>query len=504
MIHSWFRGVLVRSRGARALAATVVLMAYAGGRPIGVAGEGRPAEERASRSDRHAGRLGDPLEGRGAHLPIPAFSRQFRTACSTCHTAAPKLNVLGEVFRLNGYRMPDNQLLLREDEPVSLGDEAWKDQWPRAIWPGDVPGQSPLAVRIQSDMQWTRDEAVDYEFTYRFPHEVYLLAGTSLGNSIGVFLETEWSRDEGLNVVQAKFKFQDVIPGLAPRRANLWLGLQNPYLLSFADRQIDRAARQQFAWQDFRASDLRFVDAASGQDLVSRNAFRLGWTQPSLELNGLLTHRLYYGVGLAQGTSRQTEDNNTAKDLYLKLRYKLGGLDLEGQYADGDGPVVGAGGQLLDRSLTLETFGYFGSQPASQGVEDRTRALGGALRAISGPLDVGVGVVHSHHEAPWGRDAEGTLDYWSTFGKLEYLLFPWVIGSLKIERFEAPIPANLRSLGYSIGARRRTTLVPGVVVLLRQNVRGVVEGEFFLRETQSRELGRRLPHSLWVRLDVAF
>ena len=36
---------------------------------------------------------------------IPAFARMYRTSCSTCHTAAPKLNVLGEAFRLNGYRL---------------------------------------------------------------------------------------------------------------------------------------------------------------------------------------------------------------------------------------------------------------------------------------------------------------------------------------------------------------------------------------------------------------
>jgi len=438
------------------------------------------------------------------HGLIPAFSRQYRTACSTCHTAAPKLNVLGEVFRLNGYRMPENQLLLRDDDPVSLGDEAWKDQWPRAIWPGDVPGQTPIALRIQTDMQWTRDQLVDYDFTYRFPHEVYILAGTTLGNSIGLFLESEWSREEGLQVTQAKMKFQDAIPGLSPGRANIWIGLQNPYLFSFADRQIDRAARQRFTWQEFRASDLRFVNPETGADLVSRNSFEIGSPQASIELNGLLSPKLYYGVGLAQGTTRQTVDNNTAKDLYYKIRYKLGGLDLRGQYDDDDGPAVGTGGQLLDRSLTLEQFGYFGSQPASQGLEDRTRSLGVALRALVEEWDAGVGVVWTHHEDPWGGDNAGTLDYWSAFGKVEYLVLPWVIGSLKAERFSAAIPDNLLSDGFSLGERRRTTVMPGLVVLLRQNVRGVIEGEFFLRDTPSVELNLRRPHNIWFRLDVAF
>ncbi|MDH3224915.1 MAG: hypothetical protein OEO23_14435, partial [Gemmatimonadota bacterium] len=204
------------------------------------------------------------------------------------------------------------------------------------------------------------------------------------------------------------------------------------------------------------------------------------------------------------GTIKETVDNNSAKDLYVKLRYKLGGLNLEGQYSDGDGPVVGTGGQLLDRSVTIETFGYLGSQPASQGVEDRTRSLGVAVRALVGPWDAGAGYVRTRHDNPWGRDAEGTLEYWSTFGKIEYLFYPWVMGSMKFEAFEAPIPAGLRSLGFSVGERRRTKVLPGVVFLLRQNVRGVIEGEFFLKDTETAELDLRRPHNVWLRLDVAF
>lgn len=442
---------------------------------------------------------------RGSKLyHIPAFSRQYRTACSTCHTAAPKLNVLGEVFRISGYRMPENQLLLREDDPVSLGDEAWKDQWPRAIWPGDVPGQVPLAVRIQTDLTATRDESVAYNWTLRAPHEVYLLAGTNLGGSIGLFLESQWSREEGLQMVQAKFGFQDPIPGLPAGSTNFWFGLQNPYLFTFADRQIDRAARQQFEWQNFRASNLRFSDPSTGADLVSRNAFQLGWTQPSLELNGVISRRFYYGVGVAQGAAALTEDNNPEKDLYYKLRYKFGGLDLTGQYDPGGAPVVGSGGQLLDRSITIETFGYFGSYPAAGGIEDEHRSFGLAVRALDGPFDVGIGVVRTHHSRPWGVESVGTLSNSAAFGKLEYMVYPWLFGSLKGETFSAPIPDDLAVTGFALGAFERDRIMPGIVLLLRQNVRGVFELELFSKDTESAELGRRRPHALWARFDVAF
>ncbi len=447
---------------------------------------------------------GEPSHWSSALHQIPAFSRQYRTACSTCHTAAPKLNVLGEVFRLNGYRMPDNQLLLREDEPVRLGDEAWRDQWPRAIWPGDVPGQVPLALRIQTDLTATRDESVAYNWTLRAPHEIYLLAGTNLGGSIGAFLESEWSREEGLQFIQAKFGFRDPIPGLPTGAANFWFGLQNPYLFTFADRQIDRAARQLYEWQTFRASDLRFSDPSTGADLVSRNAFRLGWTQPTLELNGVVRRRFYYGLGVAQGIATQTEDNNARKDVYYKLRYKFGGLDLTGQYDPGGTPVVGSGGQLLDRSITIEQFGYFGSYPAAGGIEDEHRSFGLAIRALNGPVDFGVGFVRTHNSRPWGVESVGTLNTSSAFAKLEYMVYPWLLGSLKLESFSAPIPDDLLARGFALGAFERDKILPGVIFLLRQNVRGVFELELFSRDTESAELGRRRPHTLWGRFDVAF
>jgi hypothetical protein len=46
--------------------------------------------------------------------------------------------------------------------------------------------------------------------------------------------------------------------------------------------------------------------------------------------------------------------------------------------------------------------------------------------------------------------------------------------------------------------------MPGVVFLIRQNIRGVIEGELFTRlESQSDQDGFN-PKNIWFRLDVAF
>lgn len=439
-----------------------------------------------------------------AHVKIPVFARLYRTSCSTCHTAAPKLNVLGEAFRLNGYRFPDNDELLRKDRPVPLGTDPWKEQWPRAIWPGELPETVPLALRIVNDIQFTRDETVGYDWTYRFPNEVYLLSGGSLGENVGFFVEAEWTEDDGVELIQAKVPFRDPLPFLPDRLLNVWVGKQNLYLLTLGDRQIDRAARQRLLWSEFDVSKLELSNPASGESLRSTNDIQPRFSQPAIEINGIVAHRAYYAAGLSQGTSDLATDNNESKDFFYKLRYKFGGLSFDGTYDSGGGPVIGTGGQLFDRALIVEHFGYIGKFPIDEGIQDEYQTFGVSARWLNGPLDLGAGYVWGENNNPWGLDPPRRVTHWSVFTKAEYFVYPWLMGSLKGEMFRDKIARELRSEGFSQGSLDSTRILPGVVFLIRQNVRGVVEAELYSRHDPSRVADLRKPHNLWVRLDVAF
>lgn len=439
-----------------------------------------------------------------AAAPIPAFSRMYGTACSTCHTAAPKLNVLGEAFRLNGYRPPETGLLRRRDDPVSLGAPEWDEAWPRAIRSSDLPGIVPLALRVVSDVQVTRDEREPYDATYRFPHELQLLAGAPLGDDVSVFLEAAWSPAEGFEVTQAKAGLQDPVPGLPDRALDVWVGLQHAYLLTFADHHIDRAARQSFAWQAFRPSEVGLALPGGGPPLRTDNDLDLGRSQPAVEVSGLIGGRLYYGAGLAQGLGDGATDRNGRKDLYYKLRYKIGGVDLAGGYEPGGEPTFPMPGQLFDRTLILEHFGYFGSESTAASPQGDHRAFGLAARTLHGPLDLGVGWVFRAFDRPWSDLGTGRLEANSLFGKAEYLFLPWVIGSMKAEWFDVAEAALPPGVSGAPPPSEATRLMPGVVLLLRQNVRLVLEGELFLDLPATDRAGLPLPHNLWTRLDVAF
>lgn len=436
--------------------------------------------------------------------PIPAFSRMYGTACSTCHTAPPKLNVLGEAFRLNGYRPPRSQLLERRDEPVSLGAPEWDEAWPRSILSGEVPGIAPLAVRVVSDAEFTADERKAYDATYRFPHEIHLLAGAPLGDDVSVFLDSGWSPEEGFRVSRAKVQLQDPVPGLPPRALNLWVGLQSPYLLTLGDRHIDRAARQKLSWETFDGQGLAWTPPGGGERVSAVELPALGGSQPAVEANGILGGRLYYGVGVSQGRSDGAVDANGRKDVYYKLRYKLGGLDLTGRYDGDEAPSGAVHGQLLDRALILEHFGYAGSETTPDAPVGGHRAFGLAARALVERIDLGVGWVFRELDAPWPALDAGSVEAIGLFGKAEYIVLPWLIGSVKADRLDLEVERPPAGGTVEAAPGDATRIMPGVIVLLRQNVRVALEGELFLEAADAEAADLSLPHGFWLRLDVAF
>src|SRR5512140_814273 len=71
---------------------------------------------------------------------IPAFSRQYGTSCSTCHVNFPKLNDFGKAFKDAGFKFPKDDEAMIKMPPVMLGAPAQAEMWPKAIYPGKIPG----------------------------------------------------------------------------------------------------------------------------------------------------------------------------------------------------------------------------------------------------------------------------------------------------------------------------------------------------------------------------
>ncbi len=88
-------------------------------------------------------------------LAIPAFSRMYGTSCSTCHIDFPKLNDFGKAFKDAGFKFPKDDESMIKIPPVMLGAPANAELWPKAIWPGTIPGIPPIGLRYNNYFQYT-------------------------------------------------------------------------------------------------------------------------------------------------------------------------------------------------------------------------------------------------------------------------------------------------------------------------------------------------------------
>ena len=117
--------------------------------------------------------------------------------------------------------------------------------------------------------------------------------------------------------------------------------------------------------------------------------------------------------------------------------------------------------------MTLETFGYFGAEPLSETKNDHYRSFGVNARALLGRLDVGVG---------------------------------WISGS---DDLDVDIPASVLAAGFT-GGVGQTRIIPGVIALIRPNVRAIAEVELYTHFEPADLQNLSRPTGLWLRLDVAF
>ena len=135
---------------------------------------------------------------------IPAFARKYQTSCQTCHIVAPALTPFGEAFRQNGYRFPEgNDAAMTKVTPVSIGAEGYKKLWPRAVWPGEIPGMPPVAVLLTSTIDY--DHATKTTTFGGMGGETEILAAGTLDEHFSFWGSVVFSRDEtgGILVISA-------------------------------------------------------------------------------------------------------------------------------------------------------------------------------------------------------------------------------------------------------------------------------------------------------------
>jgi hypothetical protein len=385
----------------------------------------------------------------GESYGIPAFARKYRTSCQTCHNGFPKLTAFGDAFRRNGYQFPggtDPEYV--KEEPVSLGSEGNKKAFPDAVWPGTLPGSSPLALLLNGEVDY--NPKTDPRFTFSgLGNSIEAVAAGTLGEDLSFWGHAILTGDGTVELNRIFLIFSNLVGNNMALNARI--GAFEPGLFSFSTHR---------AWMEgFWLTTRPFSD-----DM----AWSIEEFQKGVEVNGIIQGRFGYSAGIVEGFGGPHSD----KDFYAHATYKFQGLPLDG--ATEGGPAINNAQPYIDNSLTLGAFVYRGN--ASLGPDSATQGNGftmggGDLNAYYDRVNLFGGFGIRHDEQPFlgtpGQSANTTV--W--FTELDVVVYPWLLPGLRFESW------NSHGFDSGIGdvvSYTDNQFVPGIVALVRPNVKATL------------------------------
>ncbi len=462
---------------------------------------------------------------------IPEWARKYKTSCVTCHEGFPSLNPVGEAFRLNGYRFPDDQYV--KEEPVTLGQPAYKKVWPDAIWPSDIPAYAPLAIRLRGAAKWTPNGRRTVHDSLDLFDELSLLAAGTLGESNSFFLELAVEGSDVSFTPRLNFEalFQE------DTEHGKWLNVSVGFV---GDHEIDLPELQdaqkigpvgylKSSWANPVPGSI--TDAAgTAWNPVTTSGFVLG-PQAGLMLYGYQS-RFKYALGLVNG-EQGIPDRNSRKDGFFQFSYKVGGRGLDGK----GGPTGDAknkeelssspAGSWVDDSVTFGSFGYIGSGKieADNGLTTESRndhfwRWGLDVRWKISDFTFTGGFLLGQDSNPYGAAADGNIKSTEFLAEAKWFAYPWLIPLVRFEYLNLKVPDEVigsdidgtvlglvDSTGYVLGGSNTIErVVLEANILYRANIKISPFAIFYLKDDLRRNaaLPAKDDTLVGVALDFAF
>jgi hypothetical protein len=405
---------------------------------------------------------------------IPAFARKYQTSCATCHNGFPKLTAFGEAFRRSGYQFPggtDPEFV--KEQPVPLGSDGNKRAFPDAIWPGSMPGSSPISLFLNGEVDYNpkynpADPATAERFSFDgLGNGIEGVAAGTLGDDLSFWGQLALNSDGTLELNRAFLIFSNLIGDSYALNARV--GVIEPGLFSFSTHR---------AWMEGYWFTTRAFSASPDADSIKNMGWTSEETQKGIELNGIFQGRFGYNVGIVEGFGNLHSD----KDYYGHVTYKFGGMPLDGVVAGGG--IQGASQPFIDNSLTLGVFVYAGNAALSLGpsYNDQMNAFkvyGGDYNAYYDRLNLFGGLQIRKDDSPFltmaGTSATSTV--W--FSELDVTVFPWLLPGVRYEVWNGKgLDANGQVAGFT-----DSQIVPGIVALIRPNLKITLRASFAKMKT---------------------
>ncbi|GFO68325.1 hypothetical protein GMLC_19040 [Geomonas limicola] len=286
----------------------------------------------------------------GAHA-IPAFSRQYKTECSTCHTIYPELNEFGDAFLKNGYVYPG--------KPGAAATPAeQKEGKVEGLWLSGLPELLPVSFTGTLDVAYNND-AFDGNKVDLSTRSLRLQAGGAFRDVAGFFLTYNLYSQGAQTSASASTgpaSNANTPPNNSPDIYEMYAIWRHAFG-SPVNFRIGRMEPKLSLWKKSNRVILTPSYASTAYTVGSSfsqgsTPFSLDAPEDALEVNAVLGNRVFVAGGVVDRNGQKNKDG------YGHISVKLGGTDLLGHEPELDLENDSVWDYL---TLTLGGFGYAGS-----------------------------------------------------------------------------------------------------------------------------------------------
>ncbi len=419
------------------------------------------------------------LLGTPSAQAIPYFSRKYGTSCTTCHNDFPELNDFGWAFKKNGFKFPKDDETFVKEPPVLLGARAQREVFPKAVYPGEIPGTIPVALRYSGVFNYNSRQPVAVGFQPRTdlfsPNTFTLITAGSLGQRLSWWLDDDIST--GGSGAQGGL-------GDGYLRANdigHYLGLPKDALnVRVGQFELDLPFTQA---RSINPTDYDIYDQAStaGSLGTTNDPFVFGAPQRGFEIGGFPNDGNFnWSVAIVNGSNDSVPTDNS-KAVYANV-FQQFNLERDAA-ARKEVQAAGATGPHDHTSLRIGAFYNYGSHvlntdrqafPGFGDIEEPYYRVGGYFRfRYRSDFEMyGLGMFgHDANLIPntatLGLDHGQSVNFSGGFVQAQYWIYPWVIALMRYDLVNSPTDfLNDVSEHFS-----RHRFSPGLQILIRANIK---------------------------------
>jgi hypothetical protein len=431
---------------------------------------------------------------------IPAFARKYQTSCTTCHNNYPELNDFGEAFKKNGFKFPKDDETFVKEPPVMLGAKAQKEVFPKAVYPGEIPGGIPIGFRYSGVATYNSKQPLAIGYLPRtdlfVPNTFTIIAAGSLGERLSFWVDNDISAggaDAAAGLGDGYLRVNDIghYVGLPKDLLNVRMGQFELDLPFTQARSID-----------LTSYDIYSQASIAGVLGTTNNPFMFGIPQRGIEIGGYSNKGNFEGfewsAAVVDGSNNGVALRNS-KDIYVRVSQRFN-LERDSESRK-EVQAAGPTGPRDHTSLRLGAFYYYGrnalfpsgtitlpsgTSPIADIHEPFYRFGGDFLFKYRQFELYGLGM-YGHDENHMlviqnGDTVTGFLPaapvtFSGGFAQANYWIYPWMIAIMRYDLVNSPTDyqtGGAAGNGFSI-SDTRSRISPGIQFLIRANIKWAFE-----------------------------